>query len=91
MRVGLLGVALLAAMVLTALLAWRGSRIAAAAVLLLAGAWLLADKDFEGPHIVAFVPSHGLVVADLVGIAAVVVAVVAWIRTGRRRAMWSRR
>jgi hypothetical protein len=47
MRVELLAALLIAVMVLVALLAWRGNRVAAAALLLLAGAWLLADKDFE--------------------------------------------
>jgi hypothetical protein len=64
----------------TALPAWRGDR-AAAAVLALEGLiWLVLDKWFEGPTLVAVSEDHGLVLADLVGLAALVGAAVCELR-----------
>jgi hypothetical protein len=79
------GLLLAAAMAVTLLAAWMGSRLAALALLLEAAVWLRIDVAFEGPHLVRVTKGHSLVFADLVGVAAVVGAGLAWRRLRRRR------
>jgi hypothetical protein len=64
----------------TALPAWRGDRPAAAVLALEGLVWLVLDKWFEGPTLVAVSEDHGLVLADLVGLAALVGAAVCLLR-----------
>jgi hypothetical protein len=77
----LVEVLLLAVMVGTALPAWRGERAAAAFLALEGAAWLIVDKGFEGPHLYYFAHGHGLVLADLVGLGALVGAAVCLLRS----------
>jgi len=46
--------------------------------LCLAAVWLRVDSEFEGPVLFAVTSDHGLVAADLIGVAVAVVAVVNW-------------
>jgi hypothetical protein len=71
---------LLVLMLGTAVPAWRGDRSAAFALALEGVVWLLADKWFEGPLLVRFADDHGLVLADLVGLAALFGAAVCMLR-----------
>jgi len=80
----LIGLCLAAAMLLTSAVAWSGVRLAAVALVLQAVVWLQVDAAFEGPRLVRFSLDHGFVMADLVAVAAVGVAVLAWRRAGRR-------
>jgi len=77
----LVEVLLLAVMVATALPAWRGERTAAAFLALEGAVWLIIDKAFEGPHLYYFAHGHGLVLADLVGLAALLGAAICLLRT----------
>ena len=61
------------AMLLTAL-AGRRERFAAVVLILLAVAWFAVDNTFEGPVLVPLSHQHGLTLADLPGVAALVVA-----------------
>ncbi len=79
----LTGLLLAAAMFLTFLAAWAGSHLAALALLLEAAVWLRIDVAFEGPHLVRVTEDHSLVAADLVAVAAVIGAAVAWPRRTR--------
>jgi hypothetical protein len=67
-------------MLATAVPAWRGDRPAAAVLALEGLIWLVLDKWFEGPTLVAVSEGHGLVLADLVGLAALIGAVVCMLR-----------
>lgn len=73
-------IALLGAMLLTAVLAWRGSRLAAVALALQSLAWLSVNEAAEGPILITFSKDHGLVLADLVTIAALIFAAVTFVR-----------
>jgi hypothetical protein len=55
----------------TAVAAWRGDRPAAAVLAFEGALWLVLDKWFEGPTLMRFSDDHGLVLADLVGLAAI--------------------
>jgi hypothetical protein len=72
---------LLAIMVGTALPAWRGERAAAACLALEGVVWLIIDKAFEGLHLYYFAHGHGLVLADLVGLAALLGAAICLLRS----------
>jgi hypothetical protein len=76
----LLGVPLFCVMVLTASVAWRGDRLAAALLVLESAVWLYVDRRFEGPHLIQFSYYHALVLADLVALAALVVAAACLLR-----------
>jgi hypothetical protein len=75
---------LLILMLGTAVPARLGDRSAAVALALEGVIWLLADKWFEGPILVRIADDHGLVLADLVGLAAVIGAVISMLRTRER-------
>ena len=77
----LLAVPLLVLMIGTAVPAWLGDRPAAVVLALEGVAWLIVDKWFEGPTLVRISENHGLVLADLVGFAAICVAAVCLLRT----------
>ena len=77
----LLAVPLFILIVGTAVPAWLGDRPAAAVLALEGVAWLIADKWFEGPTLVRLSENHGLVLADLVGFAALFGAAVCLFRT----------
>jgi hypothetical protein len=54
----------------------RRTRVVTAAVLVLAAVvWVLVNGPVEGPVLVVVSPGHGLTVADLFSVAAVLVAV----------------
>ena len=57
--------------------------LGALGLIVLGGLWLVADKAFEGPHLVRLAHKHGIVAADLVAIAAVAVAGIALVRVVR--------
>jgi hypothetical protein len=65
----------------TAVPAWRGDRTTAAVLALEGLVWLVLDKWFEGPTLVRIADDHGLVLADLVGLAAVFGAGVCLLRS----------
>jgi hypothetical protein len=71
-----LALLLLAVLVVTMVMAARGSRLAALALIPLALAWLVVNTPFEGPTLVVLSWSHGITVADLVSVAAL--AISAW-------------
>ena len=75
------GIFLAAAMLLTFVAAWTGSRPAAAALVCEAVVWLEVSSVFEGPTIVRFNDDHGFVTADLVTVAAIFLAFLAWRKT----------
>lgn len=76
----LIGVVLALVMAATFAAAWAGSRAAAIALVLEAAVWLRVDVAFEGPHVLRVTERHGLVLADLVALAAFAAAVLAWRR-----------
>jgi hypothetical protein len=78
---------LAAAMLATLGWAWCGSRVAMVLLLIEAVVWLHIDARFEGPTLLWVTHDHGLVLADLVAVAAVAGAAAAW----RRRAARDRR
>jgi hypothetical protein len=87
----LLAVPLLILMIGTAVPAWLGDRPAAVVLGLEGVVWLIVDKWFEGPTLVRVSENHGLVLADLVGFAAIVGAAVCLLRardTAGRRSGW---
>ncbi len=65
----------------------RTSVVAALLLLVLAAAWMVADKGFEGPHLVRLSHKHGIVAADLVAILSVVLSVAVLVRAARRSAI----
>jgi hypothetical protein len=83
LRIIITACALVAAM---ALATWLGRTQRAGAVILalLGIAWLTVDHDFEGGVLVTVSQDHGLVTSDLVGLAAIGVAVWLWFRRSRR-------
>jgi hypothetical protein len=66
----LVGVPLFIVMVATAVAAWQGDRLAAVLLAVEGIVWLFVDKWFEGPILLRVMDDHGLVLADLVGLAA---------------------
>ena len=76
-----------AAMIVCGWRAWLGERWSTAVLVLLAVVWLRIDKRFEGPNLIVLGDEHGLVLADLVALAALAVAALAlWrSRTVRQR------
>jgi hypothetical protein len=87
LRIAITAYALLAALVLAAVIGLR-QRVGIALLVLLSVVWLNVDRDFEGPVLVDVGHGHGLVLADLVGVAGLCAA--AWLavislRAGRRQ------
>ena len=78
-------VALLAAMLVTGLAAWRGVGAAALALALESIVWLQVDERVEGPVLLTVSDGHGFVLADTVAVLGMVVAAVTWWRAGRRQ------
>lgn len=76
----LLGVPLFIIMIGTAITAWLGDRQAVGLLALEGAVWLYVDKWFEGPILIHFGHDHALVLADLVGFAALFVAAVCVVR-----------
>ena len=76
----LVGPPLLLLMLGTAVPAWLGDRRAAVVLALEGVVWLVVDKWFEGPTLIAVAHDHGLVLADLVGLAAIVGAALCVLR-----------
>lgn len=70
------GIALtvLTILVVSAVMAIRGSRPAALAIFPLALAWLLVNAPFEGPTLIGLSATHGLTAADLISVVAVGIA-----------------
>ncbi len=64
----------LVAMLLAGTLAGRFGRPAAAALGAISVLWLFVNKSMEGPLLVTVSPTAGLVAADLVGVAGVLLA-----------------
>lgn len=71
-------------MLLTALVAWRRSRVAAVALAMQSVVWLHVNRDFEGPVLLVVTRHHGFVLADTVAVVGVLAAVATWWRAGRR-------
>ena len=71
-----LALILLALLVVTAVAALRGSRVAALALIPLSLAWLAFNTPFEGPTLVVLSWSHGITASDLVSVAGLGIA--AW-------------
>ncbi len=51
-----------------------GRRVLAAVLVVLAVAWVLVNGPVEGRVLVVFSPAHGLTVADLASVAALLIA-----------------
>ncbi len=65
---------------------WRGDLRALVALGSLCVLWLIVDKSFEGPVLVAFTSGedgHGLVLADLVAVLSAAAGVLGWRRARR--------
>jgi uncharacterized membrane protein len=73
-------VPLAAAMLVTGWRAYAGDGWAAVVLVLLAVAWLRVDKRFEGPRLIRFSATHGVVLSDLATLAAVAVAALGMLR-----------
>ena len=73
----------LVALVASAVLAGRLGRPGALLLATCSVLWLFADHDMEGPLLWEVTPHHGLVAADLAGVAGLVFAVAVWVRPGR--------
>ncbi len=78
-KLAVLTISLLAAMILTAVIAVR-VRLAAIVLILLAVAWFVVDQNFEGPVLWHVTYHHGLVTSDLVGVAAGLVGLALLVR-----------
>lgn len=76
------GVVLFAALVIAGYLAFH-QRLGAVLLALLSLVWLSVDRYFEGGVLISFSRRHGLVTADLVGVAGLVLA--AWLFVRPRR------
>jgi hypothetical protein len=84
LRLVLTALALIAAMVLSAVVG-RRQRVGIVLLVLLSFVWLTIDRYFEGGVILVVSSHHGLVTSDLVGIAGLGVAVWLWVRSRRSR------
>lgn len=78
---------LLVALAITSVRSAAGDAVMLVAALCLVVVWLRVDSLFEGPVLVRFSEGHGLVVADLFGLAVAVAAVGGWLLAHRRRAV----
>jgi hypothetical protein len=78
LRVLVTALALALALVVAGAIGWR-QRSGTLILALLSVVWLTVDADFEGPHLIRFDAHHSLVLADLVGIAGLVVALIEWV------------
>jgi hypothetical protein len=65
---------LLTVLVVCAVLAIRGNRLAALALIPLSLAWLVFNTPFEGPTLIVLSWSHGLTVSDLIAVAGLGIA-----------------
>lgn len=82
-----IGMPLAVAMVLACWVGWRGQSVPIAGLLvLLVWVWLRVDKRFEGSVLIRVSEDHGLVLADLFGL-----AVLAWAGVLILRALLARR
>lgn len=75
---------LLVALVIAVSRSWLRDTWALAIALCLAVVWLRVSGRFEGPTLVRVTDSHGLVLADLVGLTAALLACLGWLRAYRR-------
>jgi len=75
----------LVAMVLVAGTLDRTGRIGAVALLAISVEWLRVNQPFEGRVLLVLLPTHGLTAADLVGLAAIGLAIWRWFDAGRTR------
>jgi hypothetical protein len=81
-----IGMPLAVAMVLACWIGWRGQSVPLAVLLvLLVWVWLRVDKRFEGSVLVRITEDHGLVLADLFGLAVLACAGVLLLRALRER------
>ena len=80
----LVGVPLFIVILATAVAAWQGDRFAAVLLGVEGVVWLLLDKWFEGPLLLSVGHHHGLVLADLVGLAALGGSAICLIRSRGR-------
>jgi hypothetical protein len=78
LRIAVTAYALLTAMLLAGFIGWR-DRLGVIILALLSIVWLSADQNFEGPTLIKFSQYHGLVLADLVGIAGLGISVWLWL------------
>ena len=53
-------------------------RVLAGVLVVLAVVWVLVDKPVEGPTVLVLTRHHGVTVADLLSVAALLAAVVLW-------------
>jgi hypothetical protein len=68
------------ALVVVGVLAYRGGRLALAALVLLSFAWFGMDTLWEGPILLTLNAHHGVTLADSVGFAGLAFAVWIWLR-----------
>lgn len=89
MNLGLLALVLplLVALAITTVRSVAGDTVMLAAALCLVVVWLRVDRYFEGPVLVRVTEDHGLVVADLFGLAVAAVAAGGWLLARRHRAV----
>ena len=89
MDLGLLALVLplLVALAVTTVRSVAGDTVMLGAALCLVVVWLRVDRYFEGPVLVRVTADHGLVVADLFGLAVAAVAVGGWLLAHRRGAV----
>ncbi len=68
----------LGALICSAALTLRWPRPSAVVLALSCAAWFPANKSMEGPVLVSVTPDHGLVAADLIGLAGLLYAAWVW-------------
>jgi len=73
----------LVALVVGAWLAAHAGRAGAVGLALVSVLWLAVDKSMEGPTLWRLSATHGLVAADLAGLAGLFVAALVWRRDRR--------
>jgi len=56
------------ALVVVAVAALRGNRVAALALIPLSLAWLVLNQPFEGPTLLVLTSSHGVTLSDLIAV-----------------------
>src|SRR5690242_1240832 len=69
-----LGLLVLVLLVAAAIVAIRGSRLAALALVPLSIVWLVVNSPFEGPTLLVLSSSHGLTMADLISLAGLTIS-----------------